>query len=158
MLWRRAGETKEKVIAVYATMWKSTEKMIKTIVDTLIDENIEVACYNLSTADIGEVAKDLVDSRAIVLGTPTVLGGMHPIALYGTYLVKILRPPLKYGVILTSYGWGATAVKHIIKTLSPTKIELVGTLEINGPPTERDKEKIKKIGRKLAKKVKESSK
>jgi len=149
-----AGETKEKAIIVYVSMWNSTEAMIKTMLETLLSEGVEVSLYNLSNADIGEIAKDLVDSRAIVLGTPTVLGGMHPLALYGTYLVKALSPPLKYGAILSSYGWGGGAVRQALKILGPTKIEVVGTLEVNGPPSAEDHQKIIEIGRQLSRRIK----
>ncbi|MGQ9543847.1 MAG: hypothetical protein ACUVTM_07180 [Candidatus Bathyarchaeia archaeon] len=80
--------------------------------ETLASEGI-ITLYNLTSADIGDVAKDLVDSRTIILGAPTVLGGMHPLGLYANYLVKALRPPTKFGVILSSYGWGKCAIKHI---------------------------------------------
>jgi len=149
------GETKQKAIIVYVTMWKSTEKMIQPIAETLASEGIEIALYNLALADLGEVAKDLVDSRAIVLGAPTVLGGMHPLAVYATYLVKALRPPLKFGVILSSYGWGGGAIKHVQETLEPSKIEVVGAMEINGPPTENDVDQIVELGKNLAKKIKQ---
>ena len=149
-----AGETKKKVIIVYVTMWNSTEAMVKTMVETLLSESIEVSLYNLSNADIGDIAKDLVDSKGIVLGTPTVLGGMHPVALYGAYLVRALRPPLKYGVVLSSYGWSGGAVKQASEILAPTKIEILGTARINGPPSTEDKRKIIDLGKLLAKKVK----
>jgi len=152
------GETKQKAIITYATMWNSTEKMIKTISDILASEGIEIAWHNLTTADIGDIAKDLVDSRAIILGTPTVLGGAHPIAMYATYLVKALKPPTKYAVILSSYGWAGGAIKHIQETLGPTKMEIIGALEVNGPPTETDNQKIQEFGKTLASKIKTENK
>ncbi|MFQ6089234.1 MAG: FprA family A-type flavoprotein, partial [Candidatus Methanofastidiosia archaeon] len=148
-----AGETREKVIVIYISMWNSTEAMIKTMVEMLLSEGVEVSLYNLSKADIGEIAKDLVDSRAIVLGTPTVLGGMHPLAIYGSYLVKALRPPLKYGAILSSYGWGGGAVKQALEILKQTKIEVIGTLEVNGPPSAEDYQKIFEIEKQLSNKI-----
>jgi len=149
-----AGETKEKVVIVYVTMWNSTEAMIKAMAETLLSEGIDVSLYNLSNADIGDVAKDLVDSRGIVLGTPTVLGGMHPVALYGAYLVKALRPPLKYGVVLSSYGWGGGAVRQASEILAPTKIGVLGAIDVNGPPSMEDIKKIIDLGKQLAKKIK----
>lgn len=148
------GETKRKAIIVYVTMWHSTEKMIQPIADTLASEGIEIALHNLSSADIGNVAKDLVDSRAIVLGAPTVLNGMHPLGVYATYLVKALRPPLKYGVVLSSYGWGGGTVKHVQEILGQTKLEVIGAMEVNGPPTENDIKQIIDLGKTLAKKIK----
>jgi len=149
------GETKQKAIIVYATMWHSTEKMIQPMVDTLASQGIETALYNLTASDIGDVAKDLVDARAIVLGAPTVLGGAHPLAVYATYLVKALRPPAKFGVVLSSYGWGGGAIRHVKEILGQTKLELVGAMEINGPPSENDIVKITELGTILARKVKE---
>jgi flavorubredoxin len=147
------GETKPKAIIVYVTMWNSTEKMIQPLAETLMAEGVEVALYNLTVSDIGDVAKDLVDSRAIVLGAPTVLGGVHPLAVYATYLVKALRPPLKFGVVLSSYGWGGGAIKHVQEILGPTKMEVVGAIEINGPPSESDIQKIIELGKSLAEKI-----
>ncbi|MCJ7469633.1 FprA family A-type flavoprotein [Candidatus Bathyarchaeota archaeon] len=150
------GETKQKAIVVYVSMWGSTEKMIKPIVDTLTSEGIEVALYNLTVSDIGDVAKDLVDSRVIVLGAPTVLGGAHPLAVYAAYLVKALKPPAKFGAVLSSYGWGGGAIKNIQEVLGPSKLEIVGALEINGPPSEEDIKQIVDLGKTIANKIKES--
>jgi flavorubredoxin len=150
------GETKQKTIIVYVTMWGSTEKMIQAIAETLASEGIEVALHNLVSADLGEVAKDLVDARAIVLGAPTVLAGMHPLGVYATYLVKVLHPPTKFGIVLSSYGWGGGTVKHVQEILGPSKIEVVGAMEVNGPPTENDVKQIIELGKTLAKKIKEA--
>ena len=152
--WTR-GETRRKATIIYVTMWGSTERMIGPIADALSSEGIEIALYNLASSDIGDVAKDLVDSRAIVLGAPTVLGGVHPLAQHAAYLVRALRPPAKYGVLLSSYGWGGGAAKHIQEILGPLKIEVVGILEVRGPPSEGDIVKTIEIGKTLAEKIKE---
>ena len=150
------GETKQKATIVYVTMWNSTEKMVQPMVETLAAEGVEVALHNLTVADIGDVAKDLVDSKAIVLGAPTVLTGMHPLAVYAAYLVKALRPPVKFGVVLSSYGWGGGTLRHAQEILSPSKIEVVGAMEVNGPPAEKDIVQIVEIGKNLAQKIKEA--
>jgi len=149
------GETQEKVIVVYVTMWKSTEKMVNQLVECLLQNGIHVSVHNLSNADLGEVAKDLVDARAIVFGTPTVLGKMHPLAVYAAHLVKVLKPPLRLGVVLTSYGWGKGALAHAVEILGPTGLEVVGSMEVNGPPTEKDFDKVQLICEELTKRIKE---
>lgn len=149
-----AGETENKALIVYVSMWGSTAHMVKTIAETLLQEGIDVRIYDLASSDIGDVARELVDSRAIVLGTPTVLGGMHPLALYGTYLVKALNPPAKYGVVLGSYGWGGGALKQAGDILIPSKMEVVGTLQVKGRASEEDLKKVQEIGRELAQKMK----
>jgi len=76
------------------------------------------------------------------------------LAVYASYLVKALKPPTKYGVILSSYGWGGGAIKHVQDVLGPTKMEVVGAIEINGPPAEDDIKRVVELGRTLAKKIK----
>jgi len=151
------GETGQKATIVYVSMWKSTEKMAYQMAETLASEGVEVALHNLAITDIRELARDLVDSRAIVLGAPTVLGGVHPIAVYATYLVKALRPPAKFAVLISSYGWGGGAIRHIQEILGRFKIKVVDVMEINGPPTEKNMNKIIEIARLLANKIKEVS-
>jgi flavorubredoxin len=148
------GETRQKAIIVYVTMWNNTEKMIRPVVETLASEDVEIEVYNLVSSDVGDIAKDLVDSKAIVLGTPTVLGGAHPLAVYAAYLVKALKPPLKFGVILSSYGWGGGAVKQIRETLEGMRIEVVEALEVNGPPSDNDITRIVETAKTLSKKIK----
>ncbi|MEM2103004.1 MAG: FprA family A-type flavoprotein, partial [Candidatus Bathyarchaeia archaeon] len=83
-----AGETRQKATIVYVTMWDSTKKMIQPMMETLASEGVEIVLHDLVSVDVSELAGDLVDSRAIVLGAPTVLGGAHPLAVYAAYLGK----------------------------------------------------------------------
>ena len=150
------GKTRQKATIVYVTMWKSTEKMIQPLTETLAAEGIELVVHNLAVSDVGDVAKDLVDSKAIELRAPTVLTGMKPVAFYAAYLLKALRPPTKFAVVLSSYGWGGGALKQAQEILGPTKLEVVGALEVNGPPKDKDIEQIIEIAKTLAKRIKES--
>ncbi len=151
--WTR-GETKDKAIVVYVSMWKSTEKMINALTERLLAHNIQVSKFDLVNADIGDIARELVDARAIVLGVPTVLGGMHPLGIYASYLVKALRPPLQYAVVLSSYGWAGGALRQVSDILGPTGLEILGTHKVNGPPKEKDYQKSFELGEQLAKKIK----
>ncbi|MEM1607102.1 MAG: FprA family A-type flavoprotein [Candidatus Bathyarchaeia archaeon] len=149
-----AGETSRKAVIAYVSMWGSTDMMVKQMAEILMAEGVELALHNLAVVDVGDLAKDLVDSRAIVLGAPAVLGGAHPLSVYAAQLFKALRPPTKFAAILSSYGWGGGALRQIQEILKDSKIEVVGALEINGPPREEDMEKIAELGRSLAGKIK----
>ena len=94
-----------------------------------------------------------MDSRGIVLGTPTVLGRMHPLAVYAAHLVTVLKPPVKYGVVLTSYGWGKGALSHASEMLGPTGLEVVGAIEVNGVPESGDYKAVREVAKDLAEKV-----
>ncbi|GAB6102121.1 FprA family A-type flavoprotein [Thermococcus atlanticus] len=148
------GETREKVIIAYVSMWGANERMVRELAALLTAEGIDVKVHNLVNADIGEVAKDLVDSRVIVLGAPTVLGGAHPLAIYAAYLVKALRPPAKYAVILGSYGWHGRSRDSLLEVLKGSKLELLGSLEVRARPGEEDYEKLRQLTSIIMEKVK----
>ncbi len=149
------GQTKEKVIIIYVSMWGSTEKMVKAILETLLKEKIEVVIYNMVNADIGEIAGDLVDSRAIVIGTPSVIGGMHPLMTYTASLLKVLKPPLKFAALLSSYGWSESASRQATEVVEKAKIELVGAHLVEGPPNQGDFQIINELGNKLANRLRQ---
>lgn len=151
-----AGETREKVVIAYVSMWGSTDSMAKTMAETLSSEDVEVRLFNLTVTDVGDLARELVDSRAIVLGSPTVIGGLHPLATYAASLVNILKPPAQYAAFLGSYGWGGGALKHVQEMLRPTRIEVVGAVDVHGPPGDEGIKKVEELGRLLATKIKDT--
>lgn len=138
-----AGETTEKALLAYVSMWGSTDLMMKALADRLLENGIKVCLYDLTHSDVGDIARELVDSRAIVLGSPTVIGGLHPLAIYAANLVRILKPPARFAAFVGSYGWGGGALRQVQELLGPTRMEIVGAIDINGPPGDAD---LKTIG------------
>ncbi|WP_175059897.1 FprA family A-type flavoprotein [Thermococcus sp. 2319x1] len=149
------GETKEKVLVAYVSMWGSNRELAKELADILVAKGLDVRVHDLVSADIGELAKDLVDSRAIVLAAPTVLGSAHPLAVYASYLVKALRPPAKYAVLIGSHGWHGRSIDAILEILKGAKFELLGTLDVHARPKEEDYEALYSLANLLAEKVME---
>ncbi len=150
-----SGKTRPKALIVYVSMYHTVEGMVRTFADALMAEGIDVRVVDLTTSDPRELAGDLVDTRALVLGTPTLLGNVHPLSMFALNIVKTLRPPLKYGYIINSYGWGKGAVKKGIAYLEEKlRIEPAGTVEINGAPTDEDNEMIRKSAKEFADKIK----
>jgi flavorubredoxin len=147
-----AGATREKVVVVYASMWGSTESMAHLVSKTLMSEGINVVEYNLSYADLGDLIKDLVDARAVVLAAPTVLNGAHPLMVYFLYLFNALRPPAKYCIIFGSFGWAGGSVRQI-KDAVGSNVEVLDVLEVNGRASDAELAKIVEAGKVLAKKV-----
>jgi len=92
------------------------------------------------------------------LGAPTVLGSIHPLGLNAAYLIKLFKPPLQYGMMVSSYGWGPAAVKQASEILAASKIDVVGSIEVNGPPSSNDLSKTEEFALKLAEKIKSINK
>lgn len=153
--WAR-GPLSKKALVVYVSMWGSTQRLAQAITGAISAEDVEAVPYDLAVADISHIARDLVDASAIVLGSPTVLGGLHPLAAYALTLVRVLRPRAKLAAFFGSYGWGAGAASQAKSMLEPLKLEIVEALEIKGPPGEKELESAADLGRKVAWRVKES--
>ena len=145
----------KKVMIVYVSMWGSTEKMVLALRDALVNRGITVQLFDLPNTEIGHIAKELVDTPVLVVGAPTVLGGVHPVAAYAAMLVKALRAPTKYAAVLTSYGWSGGAVKALQGILEGTKIEVLGVVEAKGPPKKAEFDKVVELVDKIDEKLKQ---
>jgi len=99
-----SDDVKPEVVVPYVSMHGSTEEMIDYFVNKLIEKEIKVKPFNMAKMDLGDLAISLVDASTVVLGSPTVLTGPHPLAVYVAYLANALRPKTKYASIIGSYG------------------------------------------------------
>lgn len=154
--WTR-GSLERKVVVVYVSMWGSTQALERVITETIATEGVEAVPYNLSIADISHVLRDLVDASAVVIGTPTVLGGAHPLAVYATELIASFGVRGKIAAVFGSFGWGGGAARRIKARLEQGGFEVVDTLEIRGPPKPEHVEKAVALGKAVANKVKETT-
>jgi flavorubredoxin len=152
--WAR-GPLERKVVVVYATMWGNTEAMAKVITDAISREGVEATSYNIFVTDVSYIAKDLVDASAVVVGSPTLLGGAHPVAGLVVSLIKALRPRLRHAAIFGSYGWGGGALDQIKTTLQSAGLDIIDTLSVRGKPKREDLDRAADLGKLVAQKVKE---
>lgn len=155
--WTR-GPLERKVVIVYVSMWGSTQKLERVITETISSEGVEAVPYNLTVADISHVLRDLVDASAVIIGTPTVLGGPHPLALYAGELVASFGVRGKIAAVFGSFGWGGGAIRRLKSRLEQGAFTVVDTLEIRGPPKPEHVEKAVALGKTVAEKVKETTK
>ena len=122
--WVDDNALRNHVVVAYVSMHDSTKKMTDYFVDALIDRGLGVTQYNLTTADIGEMVIELVDAATVIFGSPTVLVGAHPKAMYAAALVNALRPKVRHYGIIGSFGWGSKMVEQITGLLGNLKAEV----------------------------------
>jgi flavorubredoxin len=126
------------VVIPYISMHGSTEKMVDYLMSSLIGRDVEVQKFELSSTDLGKLAIALVDAATIVIGTPTVHVGPHPVVFSVTQLANALRPKLRYAAIIGSYGWGTKAVEQISGLIPNLKVEVLGTVMCRGLPRKEE--------------------
>jgi flavorubredoxin len=136
---------KNEVVLPYISMHNSTRKMVEHFVDVLIERGITVKQFNLSAADIGELAMALVDAATIVLGSPTVLAGAHPEVAYAAILANALVPKTRFVSIIGSYGWGGKMVEQLKGLIPNLKVELLTPVVAKGYPKDEDFTALEKL-------------
>ena len=150
-----SDKVKNEVVIAYVSMHGSTKKMVDYLFDALVDRGIKVTPYKLTETDIGELAISLVDAATLVLGTPTVLVGPHPDAVYAAVLANALKPRIKNIGIIGSFGWGGKAIETIKGLVPNLKAEILTPVLARGHPKEEDYKAIDKLADEILKKHKD---
>jgi flavorubredoxin len=140
-----SDNVKNEVVLAYVSMHDSTRKMVEHFVEALIERDITVKQFNLTVTDIGQLAMALVDAATLVLGSPTVLTGAHPVAAYAAILANALRPKTKFASIIGSYGWGGRMVEQITGLIPYLKVELLEPVVAKGYPRDSDFSALDKL-------------
>lgn len=133
-----ADEVKNEVVFPYVSMHGSTAAMADRFIGALIKKGIVVKPFNLPRTDVGELAMALVDAATVVIGSPTVLAGPHPAAVYAAYLANALRPKTRYASLLGSFGWGGKMAETLVGLLPNLKVEIIPPVIIKGYPKAAD--------------------
>jgi flavorubredoxin len=150
-----SGEAKDKAVIVFDTMYSSTEKMARAIEDGLKDEGVEIRFFNLRVSDLSEVISEILDAKAVIVGSSTLNNG--PLPTVGGFLTYLhgLRPRGKIGAAFGSFGWGGGAVKTIMEDLEKSGLELPEEgFQIKFVPDSEGLNASQELGRKLAKEIK----
>ncbi len=145
-----SDSVKNEVVIPYVSMHHSTAAMVRHLVKALTDRGVRVTPFNLTVTDIGELAMALVDAATVIIGTPTVLTGPHPSAIYATYLVKLLKPKARACGVIGSYGWGGKTVKEIAGILQGLPVEFLEPVLVKGLPGPEDLKALDKLADTIA--------
>ena len=136
------GPPHNKVVIPFISMHGSTLKMVDRLTAALADRGVTVERFDLTTADLGDIAMSLVDAATIVIGTPAVLTGPHPKTIEIAYLAGALRPKTKFVSIIGSFGWGQRIIDVLGGLIAPLKAELLTPVLAKGDPRAADMQAI----------------
>lgn len=153
------GKCKNKVTIVYDTMHGSTQKMAHALAEGIISEEVDVVMYFLHDDERSEIVKDILDSKAVLFGIPTIFNKPYPSMGDLMYYLDGLRFDRtgikKLAVSFGSMGWAGGAVKKIATDLENCGFEIFDTTQLNYVPNNEQMDDLYELGKKLAAKVKE---
>jgi flavorubredoxin len=123
--WARQ-ERGNKAVVLYDTMWKSTEAMAQAVAEGLGAGGARPTLMPVAGVHRSDVATRLLDSGALLVGSPTLNNELLPgLADVLTY-VKGLRPKGLVGGVFGSYGWSGEATDKAAAFLKEMGVEVVG--------------------------------
>jgi len=118
-------KAKDKVSVIYDTMWKSTEIMAKGIVETITDAGFEVRLLKLRETHRSDVMAEILDSKGIFIGSPTIHRQLFPTVADLLCYMKGLKPQNKAAAAFGSFGWSGEAVQMISDDLKEIKLDVI---------------------------------
>jgi flavorubredoxin len=145
-----SDRVKNEVVLAYVSMHGSTRIMADYIGEALISRGVAVRRFDLTDYDLGDLAESLVDAATIVLGTPTILAGAHPLALYAATLANALRPKTRYASIIGSFGWGGKMLEQVTESFSGLKVQFLDPVVAKGRPKEADFASLDRLADEIA--------
>ena len=120
-----AQKPTDKAVIIYDTMWGSSEKMARQIADGLSSGGTQVRLLSMHHNDRSEVALALLDSAALLVGTPVLNSQIFPSMADVLCYLKGLRKKNLIGAAFGSYGWNGAPVDSLTKMLEEMGVSVV---------------------------------
>ncbi len=148
---------KEKAVIIYETMWDSTELVAQKIAEGLMEEDIEVKFYKKSVSNKNDIITEILDAKAIIIGSPTINNVMIPELTPLLEELEGLRFKNKIGAAFGSKGWAGGAAKRIAERMEAAKIEIIGDpFEFKYVPDEDQLNEAYQLGKVMANEIKKN--
>jgi anaerobic nitric oxide reductase flavorubredoxin len=148
------GKAKRKVSIVYDTMWGSTDKMAHAIADGATSQGVDVKLLKLRATEVSEIVTQILDSKAILVGSPTLNNQMFPTLGHFLTYITGLRPKGKIWSFFGSYGWGGGAVRGMTEMARKVGFEVHEPgIEVKYVPNAEDLQKCFDLGKQIASEI-----
>ena len=119
-----AGETEDKLVIAYSTMWGSTDILAREIADGAGSAGVDVMLFDIANTPLSHIVRHLMDSRALLLGSPTLHHGMLYRAAALIQYIWGLKPKDKLAGVFGSFGWSSGATKQMAARLEEIGFEM----------------------------------
>ena len=138
LIWRRADdiariiagyrqwaqhETERRVVIVYDTMWKTTERLANYLFRRLDVNGIPVKLISLQHADVSEIMTEILYARVALFGSPILNNRILPTMAALLMYMKGLKPKSRYAGTFGSYGWATVGFKELESSLAEAGFE-----------------------------------
>ncbi len=153
-----SSNVKNKAMIVYDSMWGSTETIAKTLQRTLEENGVNAILCNLKYNHISDVMVDVLDSAAVLVGSPTLNGDMLPTVASFLCYFKGLMNQKSYKIVMPfgSFGWIADGYKSLDAYLKNIKgVSVLEGYKVKYVPTDEDLKAVEELALTVVQSIKE---
>ena len=148
------NETRKKAVVVYESMWGSTEKMARKMVEGLTDAGVSTKLFDIAQSDRTEVIKEMLDAKGFLIGSSTHDNDMLSTMAGFLEFLKGLKPKNRIAAAFGSHGWAGGAVPSMEKELKEAGIvDLMPSISCKYVPDQDEVKRCYEFGKEFAAKV-----
>ena len=154
--WATGSAMKNKVTIIYDTMHGSTKMLAHARAEGVIAGGCDVKVYNLHEDERSEIVKSILESKAIMLGVPTINDVPYPSVGDLIYYLRGLRFDRcgeRYAMTFGSMGGRGGAPDAIAKELEQCGFTVLGSQEVVFVPNNNELDAAFEAGLEMAKKI-----
>ncbi|BDZ69164.1 FprA family A-type flavoprotein [Methanobacterium ferruginis] len=152
------GQCKDKATIIYDTMHYSTRMMAHALAEGIMSGGVDVEMYFIHEDERSEMVNDILESKALLIGIPTLFNGPYPSVgdlLYYLEGLSFQRTGIKrLATTFGSKGWSGKGAVKVAETLKKCGFDVLDTFEVNYMPTKDEMDKCYQIGQEMAQKIK----
>ncbi len=151
-----AQKPTNKAVIVYDTMWGSTEIMANYLAEGLRAGGTTVKQLSLHACHRSDVATELLDAGALLLGSPVLNSQIFPSVADQICYLKGLRKKQLIGAAFGSYGWNGAPIDSLTKQLEEMGVSVVApALKTPFVPDDTVKNACRDLGLSISKQLAE---
>jgi flavorubredoxin len=152
--WSRF-EAGNKVSVVFDTMWQSTEKMAKIMAEVFMSKGVEVKLMKLREWHRSDVMAEILDSKAVCIGSPTLHRNLYPTVADLLCYMKGLKPQKKIAAAFGSYGWSGESMQMVTDELKAIGLDVIEPgMRAQYLPDAEDTAQLTALAEKIIEKIK----
>jgi len=153
LTWANAYQ-ENQITLLYDTMWDGTKRIAEAIAKGIreVDAEVNVKLYNIAKTDKNDLITEVFKSRIILIGSPTVGGGILSSSAEILEMIKGLRFKNKKAASFGCYGWSGESITIIKEHLERSGFSIINDgIRVLWNPDEESLEKCVEFGKDIAK-------
>ena len=152
LAWADAYQ-ENQITILYDTMWDGTKRMAEAISKGIAetDNDVNIKLFNVAKTDKNDVITEIFKSKTILVGSPTIGGGILSSIAEILEVVKGLRFKNKKAASFGCYGWSGESIKVIKEHLEKSGFSVINDgIRVLWNPDQESIENCLEFGREIA--------